>query len=228
MRPHIICHMLASVDGKIDGASLRAVAPDGEYEATGAKLGGDGWICGRVTMQQHFAEEGTFRSKNGDVAGPQPAFVARRAESYAIAVDTHGKLLWNRGEIEGDHLISIVSEQAPEDYLKYLRENGISYIVAGTAAIDLPQAMSVLKDAFGIKTLLLEGGGNINGAFLDAGLVDELSLLLVPGIDGRNDVPAVFDGLQGADRVAVPLKLKSVEQRPGGLLWLRYEVINAG
>jgi 2,5-diamino-6-(ribosylamino)-4(3H)-pyrimidinone 5'-phosphate reductase len=62
----------------------------------------------------------------------------------------------------------------------------------------------------------------------EAGLVDELSLLLVPGIDGRHDVPAVFDGLKGADRVAVPLKLKSVEQRPGGVLWLRYEVINTG
>ena len=49
MKPHIICHMLVSVDGKIDGASLRTVAPDGEYEATGAKLDGDGWVCGRVT-----------------------------------------------------------------------------------------------------------------------------------------------------------------------------------
>ncbi len=43
-------------------------------------------------MQQHFAEEGTFRSKTGNAAGPQPVFVARRTESDAVAVDTHGKL----------------------------------------------------------------------------------------------------------------------------------------
>jgi len=37
-RPHIICHMLASVDGKIDGASLHALVPDGEYEAPGSQF----------------------------------------------------------------------------------------------------------------------------------------------------------------------------------------------
>ena len=57
MKPYIICHMLSSVDGKIDGAALGAVTSKGEYEATGAKLNGDAWICGRTTMQQHFAED---------------------------------------------------------------------------------------------------------------------------------------------------------------------------
>jgi len=44
MRPYIICHMLSSVGGKIDGAALDAVTGKGEYEATGAKLKGDAWI----------------------------------------------------------------------------------------------------------------------------------------------------------------------------------------
>ena len=60
MRPYIICHMLSSVDGKIDGASLEAVTPDGQYEKTGAILKGDAWICGRTTMQQHFAGKKPF------------------------------------------------------------------------------------------------------------------------------------------------------------------------
>lgn len=69
MRPHIICHMLSSLDGRIDGAVLKAVMGEGEYEATGAKLDGDAWICGRTTMQQHFAEDEPFVSVgNGRVA----------------------------------------------------------------------------------------------------------------------------------------------------------------
>jgi 2,5-diamino-6-(ribosylamino)-4(3H)-pyrimidinone 5'-phosphate reductase len=75
--------------------------------------------------------------------------------------------------------------------------------------------------------LLLEGGGRINGAFLEAGLVDEISLLLAPGIDGRHDIPAVFDGVGSGTRGAVPLRLKSVEQRPNDVLWLRYEVVRS-
>jgi 2,5-diamino-6-(ribosylamino)-4(3H)-pyrimidinone 5'-phosphate reductase len=51
MRPHIICHMLSSVDGKIDGAVLRTVMAPGDYETTGAKLEGDAWICGRTTSR---------------------------------------------------------------------------------------------------------------------------------------------------------------------------------
>jgi len=57
MRPYIICHMVLSVDGKIDGAALGAVTSEGEYEATAARLNGDAWIFGRKTMQPHFAED---------------------------------------------------------------------------------------------------------------------------------------------------------------------------
>jgi riboflavin biosynthesis pyrimidine reductase len=227
MRPHIICHMLSSVDGKIDGAALRAVAGENEYEATGAQLNGDAWICGRTTMQQHFAEDEPFVSSSNTPAGPQPVFVARQAESYAVSVDTLGKLQWSGGDLDGDHVICALSEQAPEDYLAMLRKKGISYIVSGQTSIDLIKAVNQLGEHFGIRTLLLEGGGHINGAFLEADLVDELSLLLVPGIDGRHDIPAVFDGVSPSRKTAVPLKLKSVEQRGSGVLWIRYEVVRS-
>ena len=227
MRPHVICHMLSSVDGRIDGAALDAVISEGEYEATGDKLDGDAWICGRTTMQQHFAEESPFTSTSNRPAGPQPIHVARRADSYAISVDTLGKLRWASGDLDGDHLICIVSERAPEDYLAMLRERSVSYIVSGATAVDLGRALEQLGEKFGIRTLLLEGGGHINGAFLEAGLVDEVSLLLVPGIDGRRGIPAVFDGLGVAKAAAVPLKLKSVEKRQGDALWIRYEVVRS-
>ena len=70
-----------------------------------------------------------------------------------------------------------------------LWEKGISYIVFGKSSVDLTNAVNQLGEHFGIRTLLLEGGGHINGAFLQADLVDELSLLVVPGIDGRHDIP---------------------------------------
>jgi riboflavin biosynthesis pyrimidine reductase len=219
--------MLSSVDGKIDGAALSAVMGKGEYEATGAKLKGDAWICGRTTMQQHFAEKKSFVSTSNKPAGPQPVFVARRRKSYAISVDTLGKLRWSGGDLDGDHLICVVSEQVPEDYLAMIREKGISYIVSGKTSVDLAHAVNQLGDHFGIRTLLLEGGGHINGAFLQAGLVDEVSLLVVPGIDGRHDIPAVFDGVSPSRHKAVPLKLKSVEQRAREALWIRYEVVRS-
>jgi len=105
--------MLSSVDGKIDGVALRAVTAQGDYEAPGTKLEGDAWICGRTTMQQHFAEDEPFVSVSNRPGGPQPVHVVRLAKSYAISVDTTGKLRWVGGDLDGDHLICIVSERAP-------------------------------------------------------------------------------------------------------------------
>jgi len=226
-RPYIICHMASSVDGKIDGSSLASVMRPGEYEALHRKLGGDAWICGRTTMQQHFAEKEPFVSATNTPAGPQPPYVAVRSDSYAISVDTQGKLRWSSNDLDGDHLICIVSRRAPSDYLDMLRKNNISYLVSGGSSVDLTEAVTLLGERFGIRTLLLEGGGHINGGFLEAGLVDEVSLLLVPGIDGRHSIPAVFDGVADSKHTAVPLKLKSLEQRENGALWIRYEVIRA-
>jgi 2,5-diamino-6-(ribosylamino)-4(3H)-pyrimidinone 5'-phosphate reductase len=215
--------MLSSIDGRIDGASLKGLMPAGEYEATAAQLGGDAWICGRTTMQRHFADPEPFQRASDEPAGPQPVYVARRAKSYTVAVDTRGKLRWAGPDIEGDHLICVVSQQVPMDYLAMLRKTGISYVVSGESAVDLLRAVNLLGEHFGIRRLLLEGGGNINGAFLEAGLVDELSLLIAPGIDGRHDGPAVFDGVNSRSGKAVPLKLKSVERRENDTIWLRYE-----
>jgi 2,5-diamino-6-(ribosylamino)-4(3H)-pyrimidinone 5'-phosphate reductase len=224
-RPRIICHMASSVDGKIDGESLRDVMPEGEYEAIGAKLNGDAWICGRTTMQQHFAEPKAFVSKSKKPAGPQPVFVARKAKSYAVSVDTTGKLLWASGDLDGDHLICVLSERAPKDYLEMLRDREISYVVSGKPSVNLRDAVNQLRKHFGIRTLLLEGGGHINGAFLETDLVDELSVIIVPGVDGRHDIPAVFDGMATSRKAAVPLKLKSLEKRKKDALWLRYSVV---
>jgi riboflavin biosynthesis pyrimidine reductase len=198
--------------------------PAGEYEATGVQLKGDAWMCGRTTMQQHFAGPEPYVPASPSPAGPQPVHIARRANSYAVSVDTMRKLTWSSADIEGDHLICVVSERVPAEYIAMVRNKGISYVVAGENKIDLALAVNLLGEQFGIRTLLLEGGGHIHGALLQAGLVDELSLLIAPGIDGRHEIPAVFDGVSPTRGKAVPLRLKSVERRESGALWIRYEI----
>src|SRR5208283_83282 len=78
-RPCIICHMAATIDGKIDGSALQGIMRHGEYESLHSRLGGNAWICGRTTMQQHFADDEPFVSATNAPAGPQPVHVARRS-----------------------------------------------------------------------------------------------------------------------------------------------------
>ena len=227
MSPRIICHMISTIDGKIDGAAFRKVTGANDYEKTAEELNSNAWICGRTTMQLHFADKDPFVSATNRAAGSQPVHVASQADSYAIVVDTTGRLRWSEDNIDGDHLICIVSEQATDDYLELLRSKGISYIVSGATAVDLLQAMDLLGLHFAVRNLLLEGGGHINGGFLQADLVDEVSLLIAPAIDGRSRIPAVFDGLGANWKESVTLTLKSFEQLRSKVLWLRYEVVRA-
>ncbi len=65
------------------------------------------------------------------------------------------------------------------------------------------------------------GGGHINAGFLAAGLLEEVSILIDAGIDGRGGMTAVFDGLP-EDCPVTPLKLNSVQRFESGAVWLRY------
>lgn len=229
MRPYVICHMASSVDGRIVGPrwspipalSLASVAAD--YESVHNLLGGEAWLVGRTTMTE-FAD-GEARPGLSTVGiDRKPHFATRTAAGYAVGLDAKGKLHYASDSANGSHIVSVLSEAVSDDYLAELRASGISYIFAGKTEIDLPLALDILGQELPIKRLLLEGGGNINGAFLKAGLVDELSLLIMPAVDGLDGVPTIFTypGAKDATPQGVRLELMSVEQRAFGVVWLRY------
>lgn len=66
------------------------------------------------------------------------------------------------------------------------------------------------------------GGSKINTSYLEAGLLDEISLLIGAGIDGRGSMPAVFDGLS-MSHDATALKLMDVHKFDSGAVWIRYQ-----
>jgi riboflavin biosynthesis pyrimidine reductase len=226
-RPRVICHMMASVDGRIltDGWPL---SDEGrrQYEQVHESYAPDAWICGRVTMEQHFAQG--LRS-DAEIArehdgAPREDFRAPGGhDSFAFAVDASGRLAWETNDIDGDHVVTILSERVSDQYLAFLRGRGVSYLLAGARDVDLPLALEKIRDGYGVRTLMLEGGGRINGGMLRAGLIDEVSVLISPVVDGRMGAPALFDvdaDYDGAYRLA----LESVERRADDVLWLRYRV----
>ena len=225
----MICHMMTSIDGRIvtDGWPL---SPEGrrQYEQVHASYASDGWLCGRITMEQHFAQ-GT--RSDAEVARehhgpPREDFRAPGDHSsFAFAVDGRGKLSWATNDLDGDHVVAILSERVSDEYLASLRECGVSYILAGAREIDLPLALEKIGALFGVGTLMLEGGGSINGGMLRAGLVDEVSVLVTPIVDGRVGTPSLFDV---DDEPVRPqrLALEAVKRRADDVLWLRYRVVS--
>ena len=224
MKPHVICHMVASLDGRIITRRWGEKPDTSAYETTAARFDAQAWLCGRVTMEQDFTKGLAPAIVSGDTVPDRQDFVAdAEATSFAVAVDAGGKLGWESGYIDDDHLIAVLSEQVSDEYLAYLRRQGVSYLFGGANELDFGVVLDKLGRLFPIKTVLLEGGGHLNGSLLKAGLVDELSLLQYPVIDGAGSSAAVFEqGVQPGPAVA--LELRQVEQLAGGLVWLRYDV----
>jgi len=109
--------------------------------------------------------------------------------------------------------------------LAHLQRIGLSYIFAGKDKVDLRVALEKLRSVFGIEKLLLEGGGNINGSFLNEGLIDEYHQLLLPMVDGRRDVVGVFEIDEEVRKAPCTLmKLKRVKQLENDVLWLTYDL----
>jgi riboflavin biosynthesis pyrimidine reductase len=221
--------MMPSVDGRLrtDRWDIPKAGHQ-EYERTANTYKADAWVCGRKTMEE-FAK-GRWRLSRGRTRRiPRTDLVIPRekGDRYAVAIDSHAKLRWGSGEVEGDPLIVVTTEDAPDAYLEKLRDNGISYCFAGKRAgqVDLRVALEKLRTKFGVKRLMLEGGGETNGSFLRKGLVDELSLLLTPVADGKQGEPALFDVEGESPKKAVArLRLKSFRRAAADMLWIRYAV----
>ncbi|TGT40327.1 RibD family protein [Mesorhizobium sp. M8A.F.Ca.ET.165.01.1.1] len=229
MKPHIICHMLASLDGSLH-PSRYTESPDGSraewsglYEQIHNDLEGDAWIVGRVTMAEMSKAGAHPPAHAGKVERPHH-FARRDAGSYALALDASGKLHFAKPDIGGDHVVVLLGRDVQDSHLAELAADGVSYIVSQTPDIDLAAMLDVLGRELGISRLLLEGGAGINGSFFAAGLVDELSLLVAPALDARAANQGVVEfgeaGLAGKMR----LSLKSCQTLAHGLVQLRYAV----
>ncbi len=221
MKPYIICHMIASVDGRIDCDMTEQIEGGNEYYEALESLSCPSMLMGRVTMQMHYALPEPFVAPNPTPIGKEAFHVAHKAEAYCVGIDTRGKLQWGETEFDGQALLIITDEQCPKAYHDRLTEQGISWIAAGKDGINLARAMALLAEEFGVERLAVTGGGHINGAFLEAGLLDEVSLMVAPGIDGRAGMAAVFDGISDKSRPATQLCLMRVEQM-GQTVWMRY------
>jgi len=235
MRPTIICHMVSSIDGRLHPSRwtppAKGVTVDvsAQYETVASQIDAKGFIIGRTTMAE-FSAATEHEARLGAAVKRDAHQADRQGKDLAVVIDPKGKLHYSGNTASGGHITAVLSEKVSDAYLDALRAAGVSYLFAGEDGDDLHLAMDTLGEVFGVKAILLEGGGRINGAFLKAGLIDEISVLIAAGIDGLAGVSSIFDYAGDKDdkpAAGQSLRHMATETLDGGTVWLRYQVEKA-
>ena len=120
-KPYMICHMMMSIDGRIDCGMTVKIAGSNEYYETLNALNVPTTLIGRVTAQLEMSDSGVFEPTNAAAAFGKEGFSKKRdAAGYQVVVDTKGTLLWRDDSNSGTPLVVILSEAVTTEYLAYL------------------------------------------------------------------------------------------------------------
>lgn len=89
--------------------------------------------------------------------------------------------------------VVVCGQKAPADRVEALRQQGVEvWVLPG----ERPRVEDLARKAgdAGIDAILLEGGGTLNEAFLQEGLVREYCLFMAPKLVGGKDAPTAVEG----------------------------------
>jgi len=221
-RPYTVLNTVVSLDGK--------TTRDGRSTAIGSAL--DRVLLRRVRAAAEgvIVAAGTLRAEEIEFRFP-PELQARRAQAglpaafVVVIVSARGELPLQRRLFSSPTPeitpVVLTTQRADPAALERLAGRA-RVLVVGAEEVDLPRAMAMLTQDFGVRRLVLEGGASFNAAMLGADLVDEIFCTLAPLVLGGPALTMVAGPgpLRGGPR---RLALLSALDH-GGELYLRYRV----
>jgi riboflavin biosynthesis pyrimidine reductase len=99
----------------------------------------------------------------------------------------------------------------------------VEYLRSEAGPFDLRPLMARLRDEYGVRSVLCEGGPTLNASLLPYGLVDELFLTVAPSLAGGADALTIVAGAPLPEMVELELAWALEESSE---LYLRYRLRN--
>ena len=232
--PRLYANFVSTIDGVTAIPSL-----PGSNKLVAAGSESDRFVMGllRACADAVVVGSGTFN------ASPRSVWTAEQA--YPDATAAFAKLrrsigrpplaelviLSGSGSLDPEHpafatgAVVLTSDAGAERLAGRLPEASAVISLGAGDKLDATAVVAALTER-GHRLILSEGGPRVIGAFLEAGLVDELFLTVSPVLVGRTPLDERFARVEGADLLSdgpVDARLLGV-RRDGGHLFLRYEL----
>ena len=247
VRPRVVTCNMVSVDGRLTIApGVQLLFGDDRWSAIAGDSDPYRWV--REVHDPDVLLEGSNSFVGADddpITAPEPgagrsppperhlpaATVEVPGRRWFTVVDGRGRVRLQFSEYpdpawSGWHALVLTSRAAPGEHLDWLRGAGIPYLVVGATRVDLGSALGLLGTELGVRTVVCTGGGQLGGALLRQGLVDEIDIEVLPAAIGGRGTPALFDA-DPLDSSELParLRLLASDRTDDDHLRLRYAVI---
>jgi 2,5-diamino-6-(ribosylamino)-4(3H)-pyrimidinone 5'-phosphate reductase len=176
-RPYVAINMVSSVDGR--------TAIGGKASRIGSETDRRAMRTLRSKADAVMIGANTLRAERLSLGLDDPSF---SPQPLAVIVTGAGDVPLRRNLIvgEGQEVVVITTHRAPEDLDARLHERACVLRVPATpsGAVDLGEALRILKAEHAVELLLVEGGPSLNHGLVSANLADELFLTLAPKLLG--------------------------------------------
>ena len=223
-RPYITINVAMSADGKIDTVArggAKISSPDDWKRVDRLRADHDAIMVGGRTLLEEdprlTVKSSTLqaeRMNRGLAANPVKVGIVSEAilpvESRFI---THGS----------GRVIIFTTNRTSSVQIEQLRKQGVEVYAAEGQKVNLLNAMEKLWE-IGITSILVEGGGTLNAALIQLGLVDEIHIYIAPVIFGGSGAPTLADGVGLTQKNAVQLEIQSIDTLDDGGVILRYRM----
>jgi diaminohydroxyphosphoribosylaminopyrimidine deaminase/5-amino-6-(5-phosphoribosylamino)uracil reductase len=131
-------------------------------------------------------------------------------DPYRIVFDSRLRIPENAKVVDLSPSKTIVATtgMGSRDKMERLRKKGVRILISDSKSGKVDLKVSLLKlGEMGMMSLLLEGGSQLSGSFLDQRLIDKILLFLSPKLIGDPEAPGIFGGPGVAHlKEAIPLR----------------------
>ena len=205
-RPFVFLCTGMSLDGKISNFKKECSAIsscDDREMLYNCRVDADAVMIGGNTLR---LDDSGLTVKSEDRRQKRIA-AGRTAEPTKVVVISNANELKTEGDFfdkgEGEKIVFTTSQTAQEEIVEM--EKKAKIFVVGEERVDLEKALEILFEQ-GVKSLMVEGGGELNASLFEKDLVDEINLKIGNLILGGRNSATFVDG-DGFDA----LKTKKVE-----------------
>jgi diaminohydroxyphosphoribosylaminopyrimidine deaminase/5-amino-6-(5-phosphoribosylamino)uracil reductase len=202
--PFVVLKVAATLDGKI-----------------ATRNGDSKWISGeasrRFVHKVRDQVDGVLVGI-GTILRDDPMLTARRKEGrepYRIVLDSRLRIPEEAKVFEHSpsEVILATTGSAPQEKIERLRKRGVRVLIIDSreGRVNLRSCLSKLGE-IGVMNLLVEGGSQVNGSFLDEGLIDKFLLFLSPKLMGDPQALGIF-GRGGVSNLEEALAVKEIKTK---------------